>query len=131
MIDGGKDKEMFEIDTEIPHQQLQLQRKKVVDTERKANMRESGKYGTLDLPQQWRANQQCLPRLTLRQPILERIHGPFGRKMRKQLDQNVKMTLALLHGKREPAALMPGDKDGVRLLLDGIDHIGQPRRMRT
>ena len=77
MIDGGKDKDMFRIDTEIPHQQLQLQRKKVVDRGRKADVRESGKNGDLGLPQQLRADQHSLPRLTLcSQPILERIHGP-------------------------------------------------------
>ena len=47
---------------EIPHEQLepQRQRKRVVDKERKARVRENGQHGALGLPQQWRADQHSL-----------------------------------------------------------------------
>ena len=48
------------------------------------------------------------------------LHCAISQSWRESFDQNIKVNLALLHGKREPAALVPGDRDGVHLLLDGV-----------
>ena len=90
----------------------QLQRRKVEDKERRADMREDTRQGPLVQHQQWQADLRSLLHPT---PCL----GRTGRKRCKHLQQSTRMTHVPRHGKREPAAAMLGDKDGFRLLLGG------------